>query len=691
MPAERPLAARPGARLVPLITVSLFLLLSGCIVGDFISVYFNTFYNASRLFDEAEQEVLTRPEMKAPARAYLAPFDIAAGTKTKFTSVIEKCSKLLQYHPDSRFVPDALMMIGKSYYYEDENQSAERKFNELLSAYPEHSLALDAKLWLSYTYYRMGEKDKSASAGKDVVDLGQKAGRDQVVSDAAELLAELASEGTDYESAEKYFQIAAERAGTDEERSRHYLQVAETYALQKNFSSAEEAYVRAGKLSSNYAGEYHAAIGQARMLARQGKYPESLARLRVLRSNLNNKEFFAEIDLERANVLRDQGDYTAAVDMYRTVDTAYARTESAAKACYEAGMIYEKKLMLFDSARVFYALGKGQSPTAEVTPLLVKRSANMEQYFQVTREMARIDTLLTADTTVVVDTSAARQAGAPPDSGKPAAPRPVRLSRDSLKTRLASDENELAGIFYTGLDRPDSAEYWFRHLLKEYPGNPYTPRAYYILAQISSQDSTRPPGTADSLYRLILRDYPESEFAAEAARILGVPLRAKVIDPAELMYTRAESLMVAGNSDAAIDSLGAIRDRFPLSPVAARAQYAIAWVYDNEKGIPDSVLSSYRRLVELYPNSTYAVKVKPILTTVAAERAAVGTRDTTTRKDTTVVRKDTAARVEAPPPPPEPRAAPGQGRLSRFPPRRPTEDSPFPPRQPAADSTARRP
>ncbi len=99
--------------------------------------YFNTYYNAQRLYGEAEDEVWSLPDLQKMGRNYyLAQFNISQTTRGKFTQVVEKCSKLLQYHPNSSFVDDALIMIGMSYFYEGENLQAERKFRELIDGYP---------------------------------------------------------------------------------------------------------------------------------------------------------------------------------------------------------------------------------------------------------------------------------------------------------------------------------------------------------------------------------------------------------------------------------------------------------------------------------------------------------------------------------------------------------------------------
>src|SRR4030065_1163703 len=93
---------------------SLVLLICGC-------VYYNTFYQAQNNFEKAEQA-------RKKARDPNAPFPSA-----NYTEAIKKASKVLEFHPKSKWVDDALLLIGKAYYYQGEYLKAERKFRELIA------------------------------------------------------------------------------------------------------------------------------------------------------------------------------------------------------------------------------------------------------------------------------------------------------------------------------------------------------------------------------------------------------------------------------------------------------------------------------------------------------------------------------------------------------------------------------
>jgi len=635
------------------------IIFSGCSVGDFIGAYFNTYYNAKKQFDEAESEVLNPPTATGRTeRPFLAPFDVPPQTKTKFTTVIEKCSKLLQYHPDSKLVDDALQMIGKSYYYQNEHQSAERKFKELLSSYPESNLAFETKLLLANTYYRNNDKTTAASTARQLMDEAKSAKEDGIAARSALLLAHIEVENKNYKQATEYYQVAAELGETAEERSAAYRNVAKMYNQQAEYKKAVDAFVRAEETSNNYIGTYRGQIGQARMLSRLGQYEESLSLLDNLIKNTNYREFFGEIDLEIANVYRDEKEYASAEAQYRYVDTAYARSEFAADSYYQLGLMYETKLFKYDSARVAYDKGRAEFPQADITPTLVKRGDYLNKYFTYRNEIAKYDSikefiLHPPDTTkgkaVVQDTvkgkglaqdstrhdSTGTKSFAKADSLIPKAPAIPPPPMDTVQVRLAYNTSELAGLFYSAIEVVDSAKYWYQRLLKDHPNSIYSPRALYTLAQIYRSDSSVATTQIDSLHKEIVRRFPESEFAAESRRHLGVPAPKKEVDPAEATYMNAESLVKKGDVASALKSLKGITEKDTTSPLAAKAQYTIGWIYENVKPNPDSSIANYQRLVKRFPNSQYASLVQPKLAEVELEKQKKLSADGGSKKDST--------------------------------------------------------
>jgi tetratricopeptide (TPR) repeat protein len=635
---------------------------SSCSMVDSAGAYFNTYYNAQRTYDQAEKDALTQMEARPGGKNFMQPCQLQAGTRGKFATVIEKCSKILQYHPNSSLVDDALMMIGKSYFYSDEDQSADRKFREIISAYPDGGLDIEARLYLSYALYRMRQKDDAQQSALAVVEAAERKGENGLQAQACTLLGRINEEDKDYARARDFYQQAAVKGESSEQQVTAYLQVAEMYTRLGQFEAAEGAYRKAESAANNYVGEYRGMMGAARMLGKQKKYDEAVQTLSDLRSKSTYREFFGEIELETANLLRDGGNLDGAIERYRMIDTTYARTEVSAKSYLALGELYENTLRNYDSAFVAYTKGKGESNIPELAQKLSRKSESLTRYRRYRNDIDKMDSLkvvllahalqdtVSADS-VRRDTLGGTTASLADSSGTPSAPRPAvaatdtsrkapailpRITLDSLQVRLANTMNELAGLFYVTIGRSDSAAYWYGRVLDDYPNGIHAPRALYTLAEISRSDSASADTTkADSLYRVIIDRFPESEFAAEARHVLRLPPRITRKDEAAASFERAEHLMLAGQDSLAIDTLAHIVMSYPASPYSPRALYASSWLYEQKLSRPDSALAGYQRLLALYPTSSWAAGIRSRIAGVLALAKA----DEQARADSTAKKK----------------------------------------------------
>jgi hypothetical protein len=168
----------------------------------------------------------------------------------------------------------------------------------------------------------------------------------------------------------------------------------------------------------------------------------------------------------------------------------------------------------------------------------------------------------------------------------------------------------------------DSARFWYTRLLREFPGSRGAPRALYVLARIEGEDTTRTHTVSDSLYREIIRRFPDSPFAEESKRLLGLPPSVKTPDPLELSYRNATDLLQSGKYAAAIDTFQAIVHRSPSSTIAPRALYAAGWTYEYHTRQLDSAGANYERLTTRYPASLYAQRVQPRVSEILTARQA---------------------------------------------------------------------
>ncbi|MGB9720274.1 MAG: tetratricopeptide repeat protein [bacterium] len=128
-----------------LVLLSWIVLSAGC-------AYFNTFYNAQNYFHQGMKTV-TNDTLK---------FDSELFDKT-----IEKCASVIVKYPESRYVDDALFMMGASYYYKGDYVRALEKLDFLVTNFPGSKFYDDAMYYMGLAYYKSEKFSKAIIAFKE--------------------------------------------------------------------------------------------------------------------------------------------------------------------------------------------------------------------------------------------------------------------------------------------------------------------------------------------------------------------------------------------------------------------------------------------------------------------------------------------------------------------------------------------
>jgi tetratricopeptide (TPR) repeat protein len=124
---------------------------------------------------------------------------------------------------------------------------------------------------------------------------------------------------------------------------------------------------------------------------------------------------------------------------------------------------------------------------------------------------------------------------------------------------------------------------------------------------------------ADSLLKAIVTLYPLTQQGIDARIRLGYTEQFLVDSLADMMQS-ADRFRQIKQYGKALQKYNLIAGRYADSKYAPRAVYAQGWLYERELGKRDSAVYWYSRLVEKYPQSSFAKDVKPGLDGLLAER-----------------------------------------------------------------------
>jgi len=140
--------------------------------SESFGTFFNKFYTALDDYDEAMKDY--KASTIATYNRRLDSLNIIPAisptAKEKLTKVIERCSKIIQFNKNTRFIDDAVLLIGKSYYFMGDFLQAERKFNEFHSKLTKSELLDEVSLFSGRTKIKLGETDEGVKILKNLLD-----------------------------------------------------------------------------------------------------------------------------------------------------------------------------------------------------------------------------------------------------------------------------------------------------------------------------------------------------------------------------------------------------------------------------------------------------------------------------------------------------------------------------------------
>ncbi|MCS7229590.1 MAG: tetratricopeptide repeat protein [Candidatus Kryptonium sp.] len=542
------------------------------------NAYFNTYYNAQVIFEQVEEALQNRfaYEKFLSVEKFDSEFNIPPNDKAKLDDVIKKCSKILQYHLNTSVGDDALLMIGKSYLYQDNYLAAERKFAELISTFPKSKLYNDALYFLMLTLSKEKKYEDAIIAFQTKV---PQSPRNKDLWKLYKIYGLVKYRISEIDSAIHYLNLSAQQAkGEDKAEILFYLgEISEI----RNPTESAKFYNNASKATGRNNLKIYSLIKYAVQQRKIGNYELAERVLNDLIFSNIDKDYERKVYLELARTHYISGKIDLAIQTYNYLDTTYRRTEESAFGYFELGQIYETKFGKYDSAKIFYERAFIEFPQSDVAKQALKKSTILNDYFRYHDIITRNDSILKS----VIHNS---------DSA-------IVINTDSLKSLISQAKYSLAWTFYMFLNRTDSAIYYLESIIDKYPESNIVPRSYYLLGTIYESIDT---AKARTIYLELIRKFPHSEFSTHLMKLLGIKNEV-VKDTLNEIYHKAIS-MIDTDPEAAIKMLTLIFNQNTNSPIKAKALYAIGWINEYKLKNFAKAKEYYTNVLEKFPGSEYA-------------------------------------------------------------------------------------
>mgnify|MGYP001583147077 FL=1 len=344
-------------RFILLPVIAALLTLSGCGTYRNATAYFNTYYNAAQLFDQAVAEMSKSPQTARDSN-YFAPYNVPQAVVTKFEKVIEKGSRVIQFHAESGYIEDAIMMIGKSYLYQNETESAAGKFRELLDNFPESDKRAEARLWYAKALYQGKNDEEALIAAKELAvpngegDEGEIPG--DILLEITMLEAQIYADRGEFSQAASTLGRTEAIDGDGQLKAIAQYQLGTVYEKTEDYARAVDAYGLVREYSPTPTMSFNALLRRGAVLSKAGRPEEGLKTFDEIIAQPLKPEQSALVDFEVANAYWARGDSAAAFTLYDIIDSTYKNTDAAARSYFKRGEIFEKQYRKLAGAGEYY-------------------------------------------------------------------------------------------------------------------------------------------------------------------------------------------------------------------------------------------------------------------------------------------------------------------------------------------------
>jgi TolA-binding protein len=554
---------------------------SGC-------VYYNTFFLANKAYDEAE-------EMRIRANQEVA----VGGAAQKYDEAIKKASKVLQNHPKSKYADDALMMIGKSFYYTGQYSRGREKFIELTGVFRDSKLVPEARFYMGMCEYYLGNADKAEVMLRDMAENGKDK---SLRRRALFMLARIPFEEEEYvEALPRLNEYVAQYSGS-ELRVRADSMIAACYWETKQYDSARVAYKELSKHGDDLDFKFAALYRYSESAYHLDQFELGIKEFRGLSKDDRWYQQKGILEYQIAMGLWSVDSVAEALEIFRRIPEDHQRTEAAARSLFAMGEIYQVETdSLLEAQSYFKEIAKVWTADREFAAAAVERSREIGQLLALQGDLSTSDS-----------------------------------------SQFAESHFLLGELYLRQLENPDSALEEFRLVVDDFSESDYAPVAMLNLAEVvMARDADT--ALAHEIWGVLVERYPGGEAAIWARRKLGLPPPEDIAQSDILLIYGAENMLLeADNPDSALKLYELLIRKFPESKHLPRAEFARAWIIDNHFPREDStVYLAYQHVVSTYPNTEYAQAASRRLNPQARNARTIGTAQVATPTDTLYT--DTAA------------------------------------------------
>ncbi len=601
--------------------------LSGC-------AFFNTYFNARKAFQNGKAAVERSWDQKSlqrqPGQAITSDrFDemyinTPDDAKTFFTTAIEKGNKVVVLHQGSRWVEDAILLLGKAHFLRgtgNDYYDAKNRFEVLFLKYPNSRFSAEARLWYAKTLIQLNLTESAYGILREITGSAEDP---DILAEARLLTGEKHLSENRPDEALSDFRAADSLARRITLRRQACFKTAILYFNREDFGTAYRYFRKLSRLDLPVQDQFDVTLLTARTLKHQEKFDDAIRLLDKLLGDNRFKNHFVTAEFEIADILFLQKRYKEAEKQLKYTIDAYRNPQVTGDAYFMLGTLYDTVYQSPDTAKKYYHIVKSRYPQSAFTAQAEERLMQLQKmdFFQQTirgeYELIRWMNLMLANPDslsepVVTDTVTA--SGSPVDTLETSA----AVSDSGLEKDSTGDPDRITAIMDTvNLDSLD----W----LKDLESNGEEEKDIPVKGKDDSKSFTETKKTDTVTVKSVFeKDFKEAviehkelterlQFLRQERERLrnlrsGDSLTGNIprcFDRLGVLYFDLGDFFfyTAGRPDSALHYYSVVADSFAGTSSAEPAMYAIAGV--TEKINPPQYLPALKKAYRTFPEGNYA-------------------------------------------------------------------------------------
>ncbi|MGM0545549.1 MAG: tetratricopeptide repeat protein [Bacteroidota bacterium] len=363
------------------------------------NAYYNTFYNGKEHFRDGIKQVKNQPETidpTQPVRIHQAPTAVGGND---FQQAIDKGARILRKFPDSKWVDDAILLMGKSFYYQQEFFTALENFEELQNVAESPKMEQQAIIWKGRTQLDLKEFTEATgfleSELEQYPDEWSRNRKGEIQSLVAQHYVML----EDWDTAADYLLAAVENLNDKKLLGRTFFLQAQVLERIDRLAESFSAYGDAAEVFPNFEYLYWSRYKQGDIARKAGRYNLALDIFQSMRNDDKNLEHRGELLFEVGKTYEMMGETERAEQLYKQLlyedqNSRQEAQELKGDLYFRLGRIYSDHTDNYQIAAAYF----DSASTVRAAPSSQEEANTLADvygdYTKLQESVSRIDSLL---------------------------------------------------------------------------------------------------------------------------------------------------------------------------------------------------------------------------------------------------------------------------------------------------------